>query len=178
MNFKSILLAVAFFASMQVCPENANAQSEKYHKSFFVGEEGIQYFIKPIELKGIENQKESLLVDFTFRSLDKAEQGVAVNFSFLGNRFYKHVDRAVISNEKTAVELSDIKLMFNEKSGKYIETRMSCKSSLNELILLFANPKWKFTIEHNNDKKEFEISRKNKKAVSSLDQEVFLFLKN
>jgi hypothetical protein len=83
-----------------------------------VGEEGMQYFIKPLIFKS-QQKGEEALPDFTFRYKNEIKDSAIVNISIEGPELYKEIDGIAFSNGDEQYELSEVKLLYNSgsKSG-------------------------------------------------------------
>lgn len=176
MYLKHFLFTITVAIGIQLCPQETSAQSAKYYKSFFVGEKGMQYFIKPIKFKNKEIKNESLTLDFTFRTLDSTEYGVNINFSLFSNQPYKYFDKIIISNNSTSIELTNTTLLYNARKGKNVETRISGKCSHKDILALFSDPQWIIHFVKDEKQKVFYTPQKAQKKVESLNQNVLLFL--
>lgn len=146
----------------------------KYYESFFVGEEGIQYFIKPLELSS--NNGNSITLDFVFRYKDKTDSPVTVNYSILGDNVIKRVDNILISNSEINIRLTDNKFLFNEKNDEDFISRFSSTTTLDSLIRLFKDQNWSITFNTPTDTsgKIYYTNQKSEKAIASLYNNVFI----
>jgi hypothetical protein len=144
-------------------------------ESFFVGEEGTQYFIKPV-LFSIEETKEELVLDITFRYKNMIKDSAIVNFSIKGPMIYKNIDSLKISNTNLEINSSNIKLLFNEKTKNGFTSRFTTKIALNETKNLFNNDEWAFTTFNNSQLNKFKPAKKTQKAINILREKVFVLM--
>jgi hypothetical protein len=68
---------------------------KNYFETFYAGEEGTQYFIKPI-LFANENSSEEFIFDLTFRYKNEVLDSVILNISINSSKMYKNNDSLVM----------------------------------------------------------------------------------
>lgn len=117
--------------------------SQKNHlKTFYRGDKGVQYFIKPIKFKGPDNK--DLLIDFTINVINDSVNKIVSNFSISDGNI-KTLD---IGDKKI-----DVKKLFDEYESREIYTRYNFELTLNNLRQIFIQKQ--ITIKTNN----FQIRR-------------------
>jgi hypothetical protein len=170
--FLSVILLTS--ACIGIKPANSS-KANRYFETFYVGDEGIQYFIKPIVFSGTE--KSALKGDFNFRTKGSSTSEVIFNFSILGNSFYKSVDSIVLKNPYFKTSAYDIALTYNESGKQYISRFTSKIAGGNEIVRLFDSPEWEIHVYKDNVKTTFDSSRrKTKNKILSLQKHLFVFL--
>jgi len=105
-------------------------------ETFFVGDEGTQYFIKPFPVQG-HKHKGVLENDFTFRYKGSNDADVQYNFTVVDKRVFKEIDSVVLSGSGHRVLIRNPRLLFNEKSKKDFRSRFQSRLSLSDLERLF-----------------------------------------
>lgn len=145
-------------------------------ETFYVGEEGTQYFIKPLSFYNIEN-KEEIYIDFTFRFKSEVKDSVMANMSIQSLNLFKSIEGFSISNSASQLLTTDIHLLFNEKKGKFFISRFTTKFSLHDLNELFNDLTWSILITSNQLNNTYIPTKKTKKALKRLQDKVFVLLK-
>lgn len=148
---------------------------KKYFETFFVGEDGTQYFIKPLSFINKE-KKEELFVDFTFRYKDTVKDSVIVNLSIEGPQIYKNIDSLSISNIDHKITAKDINLLFNEKTDESFKSRFSTKIPLIEIKELSENSKWSFTMFQEIKSTEYKSTNSTENALTVLKDKIFVLM--
>lgn len=141
------------------------------YESYFMGNTGVQYFIKPIHLK----EKSNIIfeTDFTFKYAQKIDDSAVMNFSIQHEEnIYKKIDTLFLTNRSLIIKINNSKLLFNEKQNKYYVSRFSAKITQKDLRLFFADAKWKITLNQFN----FIPSGKTIKNINKLNNYVFKLL--
>ena len=167
------ILVVASFMSGCVSIKPSWVKSGKnLYETFFVGDEGTQYFIKPIAFNG-EN-KNRLVVDFTFRYKDKIKDSAVVNMSFLNTEIIRDIDSLKITNGLTSVVLNNIKTLFVERYQKEYKSRFSTKGSLSDLNKLFDKNDWTITAFKQKNSNNYTTPKDTKKKINKLKDGIFM----
>ncbi len=141
--------------------------------TFFVGEEGTQYFIKPLTLVNKQN-KETVYIDFTFRYKNQVRDSVNVNFSLISAKVFKRIDRFKLSNTENEIVCTSLNLLFNEKDNKLYKSRFSTKFSLEEFHKMFDDNNWEITVFNDGETESFIAENKTKRSISILQEEIFV----
>ena len=145
---------------------------EKYYRTFYVGEDGIQYFIEPFLLKS-EKSKAQLLVDFTFRFKNEIKDSVILNFSIKSSVTYKTIDSLNLSNENIELKSSKIELLFFENRRSNYISRFTTKVSLKDMKELFNNDNWIIAVTTQNQITRYSSHGKSNKEINSLKANLF-----
>jgi len=165
--FILIIVAMTSSGCVGVKPRAANSTAKLY-ETFFVGSEGIQYFIKPLSFVG--NNNDELLIDFTFRYKDQMKDSVACNFSIISNEKLKKIDKLLLATGDISVECKNITLLFNDKKGDQFLSRFSGQLLFTDFNKLFNAGN--FTVEA--DREIYTLSSKTQKLVEELRKKVFV----
>lgn len=119
---QAILVTLCVF----ICTGLGAGGSARFYSAFFVGEEGMQYFIKPLIFKS-QQKGEEALPDFTFRYKNEIKDSAIVNISIEGPELYKEIDGIAFSNGDEQYELSEVKLLYNSGSKSGYVSRFTAK---------------------------------------------------
>ena len=166
-----ILLLLIFNGCLLIKPTTTKS-GKNYFETFFVGEEGTQYFIKPILLKN-KKSNEDLLLDITFRYRNEIKDSAIVNFSIKSSVIYKTIDSLKLSNNDIAIKSNKVELLFNEKNKTVYISRYSTKFSLKEINELFTNDAWVVVIYSQNKITTYKPQRKTIRAINTVREKVF-----
>lgn len=153
-----------------VKPTGTQKRSSLY-ETFFVGEEGMQYFIKPLEFVSEEKNDEKMRMDFTFRHAGEASADgrVTVNLSLYSlQRISGGQDFSLQSGEKS-VGLQDCRMLFQEKKKNYFHVRYTATIGMEEFIALFQKNDWRASCREEGKEKHFIASGKTQKQIKRID---------
>lgn len=173
-SFFSILCVFAFLVSCGGIKPGGGKTGKNLHETFYVGEEGIQYFIKPLAFR---NQETDLLLDITFRHKDKVQDSATINFSIQSNELIKQIDTLTLSTTEvfSSIASNKIEYMFAERTKKGYISRFSTKIELITIEKLFKNSDWKLNvISKETAKKEYLPTSSTKKNIEKLNQNIFV----
>ncbi|MEO1257057.1 MAG: hypothetical protein AAFY41_19560, partial [Bacteroidota bacterium] len=169
-----LLISLLFTGCFGLKPAGGKSAKGLYD-SFYVGEEGTQYFIEKIKLKNDEGA--DLGLDFTFRYDKSLEKDATVNFSIFSEKIYKTVSSVTFSNSVTSFSTDSVKFYFNDKKKKEIESRFTTEVPLTVVNELFKNSDWKINVVTNPDLSTFTTKGKTTKAIESLNENLFIFFR-
>ncbi|MDD4149393.1 MAG: hypothetical protein PHE33_05135 [Bacteroidales bacterium] len=171
----SALSVLIFFTGCLTMKPAGVKSGKKLVETFYVGEDGTQYFIKPIIFYNTQN-KEKILVDFTFRYKNEVKDSVIVNFSLHSANIFKNIDSLSLSNTVNKIISSDIQLMFNEKRNDLFDSRFSTKILLVEFKEMFENSDWTINVYYEKSYNTYVSPKKTKKTIMSLQDNIFIIL--
>lgn len=171
-----ILLLLICTGCLSIKPSTTKS-GKNYFETFYVGEEGTQYFIKPTLFKD-EKSNEDLVLDITFRYRNEIKDSAIVNFSIKSSMIYKTIDSLKLSNKDIAIKSDKVELLFNEKNKTGFTSRYSTKFGLNEIKEMFTNDAWEVNIYNQNKITTFKPHRKTIKAINTVREKVFVLMKN
>ena len=169
-----LLLSILFFnGCLSLKSISAQSGASSLYETFFVGELGTQYFIKPISFKEVE-RKDKIFLDFTFRYKNIIEDSAIINFSVNSTEIFKNVDSLEIKNEIKNISSNKLKLMYNEKLNKKLISRFSCNILLEDVCQIFKNENWHINIYIDSVKYSFYSSKKTKKTLKKVCDNLFI----
>lgn len=169
-----ILISLIFSGCLSIKPTITKSE-KNYFETFYVGEEGTQYFIKPILFKD-EKSNEDLVLDITFRYRNEIKDSAIVNFSIKSFIIYKTIDSLKLSNKDIKIESDQLVLLFNEKSKTGFTSRYSTRFSLKEIKEMFNNDAWKMIIYNQNKITTYKPHRKTIRAINTVRDRVFVLM--
>ena len=105
-----VFLLLIFFSSCLSLKPAATKSKSSIIETFFVGDEGLQYFIKPMYFQS--RLKNKCYLDLTFRHKTKIEGKATANISIQGDSQLKSINRVIISNSTDKIILDEIDFMF------------------------------------------------------------------
>ncbi|MCF8226347.1 MAG: hypothetical protein K9J30_10775 [Bacteroidales bacterium] len=152
----------------------ATKSGRSLYQTFYVGEAGNQYFIKPMVFESEGDQY--LTMDITFRYNNTFNDTATVNISFYSDKLIKEVQSVSIKNTSTEILLSDYQRLYIEKQGKMIVSRFSCNAHMPSLALLFEDSRWIITMQDKESHENYLPSRRTAKKLESLYQDLFFIL--
>ena len=174
-NFVSLILITLTLSGCLSIKPSTSKSGKNYFETFFVGEEGTQYFIKPILFKD-EKSNEELILDITFRYRNEIKDSATVNFIVKSPIIYKTIDSLKISNKDNKVGSEQLDLLFNEKNKRGFTSRYSTRFDLNELKEIFYDDVWEIIIYNENEMIIYKPDRKTIKAINAVRDRVFVLM--
>lgn len=163
-------LLVILSSCMGIKP-GASKSGKKLYETFFVGEEGTQYFIKPLSFGNA--LKEEMDLDITFRYKKEVKDSAIVNMSFLNKEIFKNADSLSISNKSYSIVIREMNYLFSERRKEIYLSRFSTKVDLRDVKKLFMNTNWSMILYKNNNSSKFEALKTTQKNIGKLNYEVF-----
>lgn len=175
---KLIFIPIVFLL-LQSCfsvKPGVKKSGKKLYETFYIGEEGMQYFIKPILLSNKEDDEE-LKIDFTFRYKDIIRDSAIVNFSVYSNVKPKTLDSLRLKSTSSNILNTDIEILYKDKKKDVYVYRYSTKIELKKVINLFEFTTWELNLYFTDDQKHFISGKKSSKNISILNEVVFDLIK-
>ncbi len=169
----SLFFVLILFSSCLALKPGAVKSGSNLFESFFVGEFGTQYFIKPLLFEDKKSSSD-LQIDFTFRYKNKIDGNSTVNFGITDNQLFKSIKRLHFTNGNSSFECSNIKFLFNEKKGNSFYSRFTTEIELEKLKQLFSSTNWEINIEQNNLNRIFVLNKQTTKSIERLNENLFI----
>lgn len=167
-------LVMGFMSSCVGLKPSTSPSSGKLLETFFTGDEGTQYFIKPLVFKN--DQKELIMLDLTFRYKDEIEDSALLRLSLYTNELQKNLTAVTFGNGASQFSSSQIELMFSERTKHHLHSRFSLKMPLADVQSLFSESNWQLEIVSGKQQYQFTANSKTKKNISKLYHSVFSIL--
>jgi hypothetical protein len=164
-------IIIIMSSCLSIKPGDVKSGNNLY-ETFFVGNEGTQYFIKPLTF--IDGNKNRLILDFTFRYKDKIKDSVVINMSFLDSEIYRNIDSLKMTNNSVSIVLKDIKCLFADRSQKEFNSRFSTKGSLVDITKLFEQNDWLLIAYKRNDLCKYKTSKNTGEKINKLRYGIFM----
>lgn len=154
----------------------ATGSAGSAYESFFVGEEGVQYFIKPLVFKASKSNNE-IHTDFTFRYKDSIRQddSVTVNYSIYSSEIVNDLSYLAFNSGDKKISTTQTKRLFAEKRNKQFVSRFTSRIALSDMIVALRNDEVVFYTHHtNNSIHEYKPTRKTRRALERLNNNLFV----
>jgi hypothetical protein len=171
----SLVIAICLFSSCGVKPGGTKSGG-KLFETFFVGEQGTQYYIKPIVLTSPMN--EDMRVDFTFRHNNEIKEADSsfINFTLIARKNVKNIDSLTFSSGGNLITIKNAKHLFSEKQKDYFLSRFTASGPLKSVSKSFDNADWKITTYTSGEVRLFTPSKKSRKKIAEIKDQVFSLL--
>ena len=168
----SLMLSIVILSvgCLSIKPSTTKS-GKKLFETFYVGEEGTQYFIKPLLFEDQEN-KEKVFLDITFRYKNEIKDSAIVNLTIEGPYIYKTI-RQISFNGANDIDSRQIELIYNEKNKNEFISRFSTNIALKDIESWFNNDDWSLTLYSNNRTINAKPSKKTVKSIHTLHENVF-----
>lgn len=154
--------------SISACSIFAPAGTKLY-ESFFIGEQGTQYFIKPLKLNNNSSEEMNLDVTFRYNENISEEDSAGINFSITSNSLVRDIDSLHFQNDEVFINAAKPQRLFMERERKQYLSRFTTRVPLDQLIKLFHSTRWKIEVYHDNTSRYFSPSNSAKRKIESLD---------
>lgn len=157
---------------------SATRSAGSAYESFFVGAEGMQYFIKPVVFKA-NNSGNEMHIDFTFRYKDAImeEDSVIVNFSIFSNEIVNDLQLLSFHSAEPKTPASSAERLFAEKRKNQFVSRFTARLSLSDMIMVFSDDEPILKTHHsNNSFQKYEPTRKTRRVIKRLQNNLFVVL--
>ena len=145
--------------------------SGKLYETFYTGDGGTQYFIKPLPFKN--EAKERLKIDLTFRNGGKIEDTVIVNLSLFNKGLLKKIDSLSIDNGSFNLVIKSIHNLFREKNKDQFVERFTAIAALPGLTELFKKNKWNIRIYSQDSLIQYTTPGATQKKLGKLNNDIF-----
>ena len=147
------------------------SSGKKLYETFFVGEEGTQYFIKPLLF--CNKLKEELKFDMTFRYKSEIKDSAVINITLISKEIVKNIDSLQISSGTNVTSINEAKYMFCERDKETYICRFSTKVKLSDVEKLFDNNSWNIILYKQSGSNEFTTPNSTKKSIEKINYEIF-----
>jgi hypothetical protein len=171
------LLLLLSSGCMGVKPGKTGGKPGTHVESFYVGDEGMQYYIKPIPLHASEKgNKTTLVSDFSFRYRPETQPMVTMNFSIFSDHPIKKLDSLHWHSNLGKITITQIALMFIEKDKEGFHQRFTLQLPLSDVIRLLQD-ECTITIRHQQESIPFYTrKKKTQKVIRSLHKNLFVLM--
>jgi len=145
----------------------------KLYETFFVGDNGTQYFIKPIAFAG---EHGDATMDVTFRFKTEIRDSATINISFVDDQIHKSADSIVLRAGTNRIRLNTGKLLFNDKVKGGYASRFTAKAPLADIAPMFNQHDWTISLYDAGSSRHYNGGNKARKKISKIRENVFALL--
>lgn len=171
-----ISLSISFNSCLGVKPATSGG-GKKYFESYYVGDEGNQYFIKPLALVS-EYEEAKATLDISFRSKESLQGTAQMNFSVYMPEAIHSLKSVYLYVNNTSFELSDVKLLFVEREKNSFQSRFSTTIPAEKLKSIFNTSDWQLVIIKEKGKTyKFDTASSSKKRIEAINTNLFTIFK-
>lgn len=169
----AVFLLLLFTSCVGIRPQ-ATKSGKSLFETFYVGEEGAQYFIKPVSFEGDNN--EMLTADFTFRYNKDFSDSTTVNLSLFTLDATKDIDSIVIVSGDYEASIFNFEHLFSERTTKNVHARFTSKMESEHLKPVFSSDEWLIKVYSAPALYEFQTTKKTSKNIDELYFQIFSLL--
>ena len=171
-----ISLSISLNSCLGVKPATSGG-GKKYFESYYVGDEGNQYFIKPLALVS-EYEEAKATLDISFRSKESLQGTAQMNFSVYMPEAIHSLKSVYLYVNNTSFELSDVKLLFVEREKNSFQSRFSTTIPAEKLKSIFNTSDWQLVIIKEKGKTyKFDTASSSKKRIEAINTNLFTIFK-
>lgn len=171
LNGLIMVTALCLTGCFNMKPAGERGSGKSLYEAFYIGDEGTQYFIKPLAFESPDESE--ILLDMTFKHKDEVRDSAIVNMSIILMEVVRDLETVTISNSSTNVVVDQLEFMFSERKKKHYVNRYSCKMPLSRVVKLFEDNTWSVTITHGGSQTSFMGTRSARKKIEKLDYQIF-----
>ncbi len=140
MKFQFKLGCVRSLLMMALVITTSCISNKKYFETFFVGNDGIQYFIKPIECESLDGDKLIFDVVLRVKNSFQNQDSATLNFTILSvDKNLPESQQIIWINKNDTVSVHNVKFMFKERYKKIYSYRLTSKISNTDLKKCFTD---------------------------------------
>lgn len=169
---KKILLL--FVASLFCVSCITTSSVRKRYMSQYVGDEGLQYFIKPFAFEASNHS--TLIADFTFRHGElNLNDTVAVNYTIRTNKKEGRIKKCCISLPDKDFEALGTTVLYKEKDNEYV-TRYSSLFLYKQLRAAYKEQSFNLKTITDEGTVVYKPTKTSSKLIPALDESIFQLL--
>ena len=170
-----LMVVITFHSCFGVKPQ-ATKSGKHLYETFYVGEKGTQYFIKP--LLWIDSIGESqMYVDITFRYKNEVKDSASIKISIISPNSFREMNKVEFSSKSQRLVEKNINLLFFQAKKKLVESRYEMKIPLKDVIEYFSDPELKVSVANDKSELNFHSPPGTKKNIDKLNTYVFNLMK-
>lgn len=175
-----LLIVLASNPSCYSIKPGATQSGGKLYESFYLGEEGRQYFIKPLKFSGADGGH--LMIDFTFRRGGGSSPPAIANFTLSNPRAdhrieyspeYHPLDSIGLGSDGAVYLLSDLNLISHATTRKDVVYRSSSRLAYQKLRSFITSDNNKIIVYDNGKAYPYFPNRRTSKALTKLNVSLF-----
>ncbi len=169
-----VFLICVFFTSCGASKSGGYQKASKLYETFFVGEEGTQYFIKAMDF--IADNGDVLSADITFRYKNNKEGMSSLNISIYSEVVIKKIEHIDFVSSKGQIAAQNITHMFSEREDRLIKSRFTLDLPLVELDKFFTNHPFDIHLKAGDMQQTFKANKATIKKMEALNYDLFELL--
>jgi hypothetical protein len=167
-----MVILLSLSACFSVKPAATRTKS-KAIETFYLGTNGNQYFIKPLEF--VSNDKQLLLLDITIRYNDNTEPPPAtINFTTFESPQPLIPTRLQIVSSSSSYQFNEFQKIFGDKNEEGYSTRYSVRADQSAVNQLLGSGDWEITLFSEEGELTFFPTRKSEKSIREINSYPFL----
>lgn len=171
-----LLLLIPIIIVINGCSIFGGSNSlDKMVQTFYVGDAGTQYYVRPIQLS--TEKDENMLMDITFRYKDEIKDSATINFTLISEELFKKIESIQINNSSHNFVSKELTLLYAEREGDNFKARFSYQCPMTNLDTLIRNPNWVVTIMNNSKEYQYLASSEAKTVLKTLDDDLFVIFR-
>lgn len=167
-----LTVTILFSACMGV-KSGATKGKKNLYETFYTGDEGMQYFIKPLELTSASKEN-NMAVDFTFRHKEHKGTAATLNYSLFSSEVIKEITSFTINVGSKTYNAAVNELFYNERAKKHFTSRFSTSIPFDILSAMFETQSWNIQIAYNGRKYTFTPTKKSQKTIQTISTNLFV----
>lgn len=152
----------------------ASRSAKGLYETFYVGNEGLQYFIQPLTFNGTSNSDEELKIDITCRYKTVIKDSSIVNISLIGTENIKSIDSIIIRSDSCFVVLKKLTILYTERNDENFISRFTTRSPLLGIKQLFDKNDWLFTVYTQNRSFKYATPANTQQNIDALNYNIFM----
>lgn len=170
-----LLGCTIFLSACWSVKPTVNRTGKKLYEDFFVGEEGTQYFIKPLTFEGAGDAY--LELDMTFRYKDQLRDSAILNISFFHPSIFKTIDSLDLVASDQRLTFNKLDFMFVERQKDLYKCRYTTNVALVELTDAFLASEWEWTLYLQGKAYQYQSPKRTRNALEALNYALFEVLR-
>jgi hypothetical protein len=170
----STIIALLVMVSCHNTKPLTSKSAINLYETFYVGEEGTQYYIKPLEWKNDKN--DPINVDITFRYKKEINDTATINLSIVNEKLIKQVDSVIFKTDNQQFNITRLAYMFCDRKKDDFLCRFSSELHLSKVQQLFAAGQWNILLYTDGTSEKYEPTNSTRRKVGKLNKEIFVIL--
>ncbi|GAB5465022.1 MAG: hypothetical protein Kapaf2KO_04580 [Candidatus Kapaibacteriales bacterium] len=168
------MIVLSVSALIVGCGSKAGSnQSSDLYKSFYVGQNVNQYFIKPLTF---ENDSGDLIADFTFKITESGTDSTTINYTILSDDIIKSLDSLTLSNSTISIPFTVKERFFLERDGDQYRVRFSSLLPNSDFFTLFQDSNWEVTTYNSGKSANYKSDGDTKDKIQELKKDLILLV--
>ncbi len=167
----SFVLGYLLASSCSIIKPNTIKSGKRHYETFYVGDEGTQYFIKSLVFESITREYSEL--DFTFRYQNELKDSATINISIYSDNIFRNIDSLRLYNGVDLYVLKKMNLLFTDRYKTMYKSRFSGKLSPVALRNMFLYNNWELHLYSNSINIQYSTPKNTRKKINKLNHLLF-----